>query len=56
MAEKAGAEITYLTKDQYNTEIATRAGKLVQHAEEEISNSQLKEEQKQDLLQKILGL
>lgn len=56
MAEKAGAEITYLTKDQYNTEIATRAGKVVQHAEEEISNSQLKEEQKQDLLQKILGL
>lgn len=56
MAEQAGAKITYLTQEQYNNEIATRAGRVVQHAEEEISNSNLQEGQKQALLQKILGL
>ena len=56
MAEKAGAEITYLTQEQYNNEIATRAAQVVQRAEEEISNSNLQEDQKQALLQKILGL
>ena len=56
MAENAGAKITYLTPEEYNTEIATRAGRVVQHAEEEISNSHLQEDEKQALLQKILGL
>ena len=55
MAERAGAKITYLTPDQYNNEIATRAGKVVKHAEEEISKSNLDESQKNDLLQKIFG-
>ncbi len=56
MAEKAGAKITYLTSEEYDTEIATRAGRMVQHAEEEISNSNLQEDEKQALIQKILGL
>ncbi len=56
MAEKAGAKITYLTSEEYDSEIATRAGRVVQHAEEEISNSHLQEDEKQALLQKILGL
>ena len=55
MARKAGAEIRYLTPEEYNNEIATRAGKVVKQAEEEISKSRLDEDQKNDLLQKIFG-
>ncbi|MGI5831027.1 MAG: tetratricopeptide repeat protein [Thermoguttaceae bacterium] len=55
IAEQAGAKITYLTPEEYNHEIATRAGKVVRHAEEKILKSNLEENQKQELFQKIFG-